>query len=237
MKPTHFKTLGIFLLFTFVFFSCLREDPGPEQNGTQSFTAADFDKIEATDAFDITIQQGTSFSVNARGDVRDLADLEVRSSANTLYLKYQQSRNRQYTTYLTITMPVVHAVKFYGAVNGRIVGFVDPIHRFDATLSGASIAQLELKADEVYTWLTGASIVNLTGTGKKMVADVSGASKINAFDYSADQIKLQLSGASYARVKADRQLDITASGASEVRYIGNPQIQANVTGASSVVRE
>lgn len=134
-------------------------------------------------------------------------------------------------------MPVIYGLDFSGAVNGRINGFTEKISRFDLSLSGASTGQLDVKADEVYALLTGASNLRINGTGKRIEASVSGASQFTAFDYPVEMAKLTVTGASHAKVNAVVQLNVSASGASEVIYRGTPLVEADVTGASSVKKD
>jgi len=239
-KETIMKSLNsLFLLFalSFALFSCNEDDPGPKQNDDRSFAVVDFDRLEISEALDVTVLQGSSFSVQARGDSRNINDLEVYKNGNTLRIKFDNNRNRQYTTYITITMPVIHGLDFSGAVNGRINGFTEKISRFDLSLSGASTGQLEVNANEVHALLTGASNLRIIGIGQKIEASVSGASQLTAFDYPVEMAKLTVTGASQAKVNATVQLNVSASGASGVLYRGTPLVEAEVTGASSVKKD
>lgn len=229
----------LFLLFALsaVLFSCSEEDPGPKQNDERSFAIVDFDRLEISEALDVAVQQGSSFSVQARGDSRNINDLEVYKNGNTLRIKFDNNRNRQYTTYIMITMPVIRGLDFSGAVNGRINGFTEKISRFDLSMSGASTGQLDIEAEEVYALLTGASNLRIYGNGKRIEASVSGASLFTAFDYPVETARLTVTGASHAKINASTQLNVSASGASEVLYRGAPQLEADVTGASTLKKD
>ena len=229
----------IYLLFAIVpaLFSCNEEDPGPRQNDQRTFSLVDFDRLEISEAMDVTVEQGNSFRIVASGDNRNLNDLQVEKNGSTLRVKFNDSRNRQYTTYVTITMPVILGVDFSGAVAGRVNGFTTAVSRFDLSLSGSSVGQLNINADEVFAMITGASNLRVNGAGKKIQASISGASKFTAFEYPVDVTTLTVSGASRAKVNTALQLNVSASGASEVLYRGTPQVEANVTGASAVKKD
>lgn len=229
---TELRLPILVLLLPILLFSCYKEDPGPLQNGARDFAVVDFDRLEIGDAFDVTVVQGAVFSVNAKGDNRNLNDMRVDKSGSTLRIKFSNHQDRQYTTYVTITMPVIYGLNFSGAVNSRVTGFTTSISRFDASYSGASVGQVQLNAEEVYIWLSGASNGRLVGTGKKLEISVSGASELSSFDFLTESVSSVVSGSSVARVNASQQLNVTASGASEVIYRGNPQITADVSGAS-----
>ena len=199
--------------------SCYREDPGPQQSERKEFALVDFDRLEASEALDITIKQGNIFSVSATGDSRNINDLDIHTNGGTLIMRFDTQKNRQYTTYITITMPSLFGVSFSGAVNAKATGFAQENFRFDISLSGASVAQVEIEVDVIYAQLTGASQLRLTGTGHKIDAAVTGASLLSAFDFPVDEVQLVISGASHAKVR------------------GNPVVDSEVTGASSISKD
>jgi hypothetical protein len=49
--------------------------------------------------------------------------------------------------------------------------------------------------------LSGASDLDLKGASGLLIGELSGASKVEAFDYPVDEAELDLSGASTARVR------------------------------------
>jgi len=232
---TAVKT-AFFAIASMIMVSCYEEDPGPQQDEEKSFPVLDFDRLEISDAIDVTVRQGSTFSVTAKGDRRNLDDLQIYKSGSTMVARFDDHHNRQYTTYLTITMPVLHGVDFSGAVHGNIQGFEETA-QLDLSLSGASMAQLNAKADNLSIDLTGASELRLSGSGSVMVATVSGASLLSAFDFPITEAHLLVTGASHAQIQASQKLKVSASGASGVLYRGSPLLETDVTGASSVAKD
>ncbi|HNT49022.1 MAG TPA: DUF2807 domain-containing protein [Cyclobacteriaceae bacterium] len=228
----------IFLLTTTIWLtSCLNdEDPGPRQQDIRSFAVVDFDRIEAGDALDVTIVSGTNYSIKAEGDRRNLDDLEIFKRGNALILRFDENENRQYTTFITITMPALAGVNFSGAVNGKVSGF-DDVERLDVTLSGASLGQIDMDATEIFLNINGASQLRLKGEGELMDGIISGASVLTAFEYEAVQAQLHVSGASQGRVTVSQKLQVVATGASEVIYRGEPELIVETSGASVVKKD
>lgn len=228
----------VLLLLTTVWLTaCLNdEDPGPRQQDARSFAIIDFNRIEAGDALDVTIVSGTNYSIKAEGDRRNLDDLEVFKSGDALILRFDESENRQYTTFVTITMPTVTGLNFSGAVNGKVSGF-DAATRLDVTLSGASLGQIDMDASELYLNVNGASQLRLKGEGELIDGSISGASVLTAFEYGAVQAKLHVSGASHGRINVSQQLQVVATGASEVIYRGDPELIVETSGASVVKKD
>lgn len=216
--------------------SCNEEDPGPRQSDSRTYSIMDFDRIEAGDALIITIKQGTSFSIQADGDRRNLDDLMVYKNGSTLMLRYEHYEKRNYNTSINITLPTLSGSDFSGAVNAQISGFTN-INQFDLALSGASLAQLDMEVTELNFVLSGASQLRLTGKGEALLGTLTGASLLSAFTYPSSQAKLIVSGASNAKVSVTQALEVNASGASLVLYRGNPQLKVEASGESIVKPE
>lgn len=229
------SAIAILLLGTLLMYSCLEEDPGPRQSDSRTYAMVDFDRIEAGDALTITIRHGITFSVSANGDRRNLDDLLIYKNGSTLILRYDHYEKRQYSTNIDITLPVFYGGDFSSAVNADISGFTN-ISQFDLSLSGASLAQLDVEASELNFLLSGASQLRLTGKGEKLNGTISGASLLSAFSYPSTQAKLIVSGASNGKVNVSQQLEVNASGASLIIYRGNPQLEVEASG-ESVVRQ
>jgi len=232
MKNLSITTLLLSLLFLS---SCFEEDPGPRQADNRQYAIVDFDRVQAGDALVITIKQGNSFSIQADGDRRNLNDLLVYKNGNTLVLRYDHYEKRQYNTTINITMPVLYGSDFSGAVNAEVSGFSN-LEQFDLSLSGASLAQLDIEASEFYFSVSGGSQLRLNGQGELMSGSLSGASLLSAFTYTSTRVKVIASGASHGKVNVSQQLEVNASGASVVIYRGNPQLDIEATG-ESIVRQ
>jgi hypothetical protein len=96
---------------------------------------------------------------------------------------------------------------------------------------------LNLDASELYFSVSGASQLRLSGEGQILNGTISGASLLSAFNYSSEQVKLIVSGASNGKVSVSQQLEVDASGASLILYRGNPQLEVQVSGESIVKKD
>jgi len=227
-----FSTLAILLLLSLT--ACDPGDIGPYEEGVQSYGLTNFDRLNMGSAFRITVRQGSAFAIEARGNQRDLTDLDIYTRNGTLYAQYRHpSRNRRYDMNLTITLPALRGVSFSGASRSDVSGF-QTIRELDVSLSGASRATIDASADRLNLNLSGASNLDLQGTGNELDGKLSGASQVDAFLYSTNDVEIDLSGASTARVQVAKRLDVTASGASSVRYRGTPEVKTRLSGSSTV---
>jgi hypothetical protein len=237
MKTSRFLLNSLLFAFMITFLnSCLtNEDPGPLQESEQEYSILDFNRLEMGDALNVTVEQGSIFSVKARGDRRNLDDLEVKKLGNTLRMRFvnDNHKDRQYTTYVTITMPAIEGALFSGAVTSKITGFTSG-GKFDMTLSGASKSQVSINADALDLDLSGASEMNVSGTSSSLEATVSGASELRGYDLETETATVVASGASRIRILVTKQLVASASGASDIRYRGTPTLNTTTSGASSI---
>lgn len=235
MRPfNQFLASLIIVLFTIT--SCdYIEDPGPIQYNEEVYIVSDFNRLDIGDAMHVTVVKGVFFEVNAKGDRRNLDDLEVSKVGNTLITRFTRNGNRRHTTYITISMPELVAANFYGATTATIGGF--DANEFSVNLSGASYAQVDIEAVITQANLSGASNLTLSGSSEKVISDVSGASLLKAYNFIAEDFVVIASGASHAYVKANRTLMAEASGASSILYRGDPVVTSKASGGSSILKD
>jgi hypothetical protein len=233
------KTLSYLLALTAIFFvtGCNEvEDPGPLQEISREFAILDFDHLEMGSGFNIEVNESDFFRVKARGDRRNINDLHVYKTGNTLRIEYREQANRRHETYISIEMPSLNAVSFSGGSISVIKGF-ESDGVFNCYLSGGSMAQLYAGYRRTNVILSGASILRMHGLGDELTADLSGASMLTSFDYPVRDAVLTLSGASSAKVTVSDELGVTATGASSLLYRGNPVVEKSISGGSSVGKD
>jgi hypothetical protein len=230
--------LWLLACLTITFTGCKKEDPGTFQEAERSFELTGFDRVEMGSAFLIRVQQGTRFSIVAKGDSRNLDDLDVRVINGNLIAEYRNQRNRQYSTSFDITLPTLQGVNFSGASKAVIKGF-DGTNDFVITLSGASKTEVALQTERrlVRGNLSGASDLLITGRATQVLANLSGASTWRGGGLVSTDVEVEASGASTAQVSASASLRVSATGASRITYRGNPQLSLSLTGGSTVQAE
>lgn len=229
--------------------SCNREDVGPMQEGEQTFALTGFDRVEMGSGFDVTVQPGATFSVIAKGDQRNLDDLDVVVRNGALSAEYRTQRNRKFATAFTITMPTLRSAKFSSGVHSTVKGFANAAN-LAIELNGGAHGTFEVLAKQTDVVVSGGSKLDLktpqittnddtvTGRIDQLTVDASGGSTVQAFNYGAAAVNAKASGASHAEITATQSLVADASGASKIRYRGNPaQVNQNSSGASKIERD
>lgn len=223
------------IIFTF-FLSCL----GVAALGqvTRTFSLRGFDRLHIGSAFVIDVSQG-AFSITASGREQDLNGMEVGVSQGTLTVRYEAqgrwSQNRE-AVRLSIRLPQLQSIDFSGASRSTISGFRQQ-EDFSVSLSGASKAKIDTDTKRLLLDLSGASSLELSGQAHDLKSNCSGAATLMASALKVATARLDVSGASRARLGVSDDLSISASGASNVRYRGRPRMKLTASGASSVRTE
>jgi hypothetical protein len=222
---------------------------------SQSFNYTDFTRLKLERALHVDILKSEGYSLTV-GD--SLTRIKVEKSGDTLVVG---RRGFDWITpfhprpHVVITMPDLVELSLSGACQAKAVGFMSD-HALTVRLGGASQIEIDkmiagsLKVtvsdasnlngnanivDDFTLELTGASRVNLTGSGKHGNIRISGASQARLANLALNSASLNLSGASNAQLKVDANLDIVLSGASRLEYSGSPVIgKVSVSGASSL---
>lgn len=224
----------IFILFLAGLTACENAFIGPYEETRQSYALTGFDRLDMGSAFRINVQQGSAFSIEAKGNQRDVEDLDIYTRNGTLFAKYRNPlRARRYSMNIDITMPTLKSIDFSGASKSTVTGFSN-VQELDIVLSGASKSTVEVTASRINIDLSGASDLLLKGNGGTIRGELSGASKVEAYEYPVEEADLDISGASNAYLRVNKNLTVKASGASDVRYRGAPVVRSQVSGASKV---
>ncbi|MCL6524552.1 MAG: DUF2807 domain-containing protein [Thermoflavifilum sp.] len=203
---------------------------------TQSRPVSQFNEIRLSGAFQLILKQDSTARVEVETDENIQPYVIVEQNGDVLIIREKPTISL-YPTHsirIFVSAPDVRRVNVSGASNlSTSNNYMVP--RFDVKLSGASKANLILSTEEFHADCSGASKINLQGKATLAKIEASGASKISAENFAADQLKLDLSGASKADVYVLKKLDIDASGASKITYRGNPQVNQSTSGASKIV--
>lgn len=233
------RTLFSFLLIVTAFSSC-RMFGGQRIKGngnvtTQSISVGDFEKVDASGAVTVQVRQDAAPSVRVQTDENLQQYMDIGISGGTLNIKTKSGYNLDPSKELVVyvSAPQLKDLSVTGA--SKLLGegtFTGKDLRLSAT--GASEIDMNIEVSKLKTELSGASTLRLKGKAESVSTEASGASKILCGDLNTDETQLDLSGASNARVNANKKLVIDASGASDVEYSGNADVNQKSTGASSV---
>jgi hypothetical protein len=105
-----------------------------------------------------------------------------------------------------------------------------------AELSGAlRLSASQLSGDRFVLDTSGATKVTLSGQANRLLASLTGASRLNAETLQAQDVEVSVTGAGRADVMATNSLKAAITGAGRVSYGGNPKsIEKKITGAGKI---
>lgn len=212
---------------------------------TQTFNVANFNALELSNTFDVTVTRSSKYSVKvtAPDEIMDYVIAKVDEGTLELYLKnLPQNLRRRYDDdgfdlKAEIAMPELRGLEMSGATKFRTSDTFDIGSReFDLDVSGASkVEGLSIKAGSIESDVSGASAVKMNGKFSKAELDISGASNSN-FKIDADDLNLEISGACNFDLDGTfGSMIVEASGAVNASISGSAKtLNAEASGAAKL---
>ena len=235
----RFFTAAFF--FAILFSSC-KYVIGKRINGngkviTQSRTFSGFTRVDVSSAIDLYVKQDSVFSVKVETDENLQQHIIIEQDGNTLRIKQQNNTNLDATGKIKVyvSAPLFKSLEASGACDIIGENVLTATDEISIDVTGASDAELELKAPKVSAEMTGASNVKLKGQTKDLHIEGTGASHAKCYELLSENADVDVTGASSAEVFASVKLKAEASGASNIRYKGNAtMVSQSASGAGSV---
>jgi phage shock protein PspC (stress-responsive transcriptional regulator) len=188
----------------------------------------DFNALDIQGIFNVKIEKG-DFAVEIDGPESERKRYEVYVSGETLVIDYEDDRRSFWKRNLidkemriTITMPELRDLDVKGGGKLKFRGFTED--EVNIKFTGAVIGEGDLSANTLNIHLTGASFLDLSGSGKFLEADILGASGLRAYGYEVKHCIVEAHGASSAKVNVTETLEIKKGIASTVSHRGNAEV-------------
>lgn len=174
-----------------------------------------FTEIDTGGAFEIE-WQGGSPALHITTDENLLSYVKSDVSGDTLRLRTHEQIWPTHGIKVVISSPTRAGARIRGAVKLTAKQLTGP--RFALEASGASRVSLDGKIDE-------------------LLADMTGASDLEAGGLQTKIAEISTTGAGDAEIAVAETLKVSITGAGKVSYSGNPTIEKHITGAGSVRRK
>jgi len=212
MKKAAIVFLTVFIV---VAFGC--RWVGIRGNGdiqTDDRTVSAFTEIDAGGAFEIEWRNGSP-ALQITTDENLLSHIKSDVSGDTLLLRTNDQIWPTHGIKVVISSPTRIAARIRGAVKLTANRLTGP--KFALEASGASRVSLDGKIDE-------------------LLADMTGASELEASGLQTKIAEISTTGAADAEIAVAEKLKVAITGAGKVSYSGNPAVEKHITGAGSVHR-
>ena len=207
-------TIAVFAALIFVAAGC--RWVGIRGNGhikTDERTISTFANIDASGAFQIEWKSGAP-ALSITTDENLLTYIDNHISGDTLRLRTHEQIWPTHGIKVVISSPTRAGARISGAVK--------------LTANQISGPKFALES-------TGASQVKLDGNVDELLADMTGASDLNASGLQTKTIEISTTGAADAEIAVSEILKVAITGAGKVSYSGNPKtIEKHITGAGSI---
>jgi hypothetical protein len=182
---------------------------------TDDRTVGTFAEIDAGGAFEIEWQNGSP-ALQISTDENLLRYVESDVSGDTLRLRTHDQIWPTHGIKVLISSPTRTAARIRGAVK---------------------LSAKQLTGSKFALEASGASRVFLDGTVDELLADMTGASRLEASGLQTKIAEISTTGAGDVEVAAAEILKVSITGAGKVSYSGNPTIEKHIVGAGSVRRK
>ena len=173
-----------------------------------------FTEIDAGGAFEIEWQSGPP-ALRITTDENLLSYVESDVSGDTLRLRTREQIWPTHGIKVVISSPTRTGARIRGAVKLTAKQLTGPKFALEGS---------------------GASRVSLDGNVDELLADMTGASKLDASGLQTKTAEISTTGAGDVEVAVAETLKVAITGAGKVSYSGNPTIEKHITGAGSVHR-
>ena len=196
---------------------------------------SNFDTLELSHSISVILVQSDNYKVAIRCEDKYRDNVVVSQNNSTLKIRLKGRKSyKNINLSAVIHMPSVKKLQMSGASK---VGFRNyKGNDWTLELSGASSAKGIISLSNTLTVeSSGASEIKLQGTVKNADVEISGASSIKGQDLLiAQNLDLEASGASNAKMIAHGRIKANLSGASSFRYGGDADnVKIRSTGASN----
>jgi phage shock protein PspC (stress-responsive transcriptional regulator) len=200
----------------------------------------DFQAVEVEDVIQANIQQGNDFKVTVSGEQKWVERTEVQMRGkklliNVTYPQGEQPSGDQAPVKVNITMPELHDLELRGRSRAIVRGFETEDMRF--SLDHYAFADVAVNSREIVADMTGNSTLDLKGTGKFLLADLTEDARLRAYNFNSRNAELELKEEAAAEVRARYKLNVEAYDNSRVTYRGNPDVDIMGGNSRSVQRD
>jgi hypothetical protein len=189
---------------------------GVRGNGTiknEQRPVSPFTRIDAGGFYDIQWQPGSP-SLSITTDENLLSKIETSVSGSVLKIETHGQIAPSHGVTVVITSSSLSGAELSGAL------------KLEAT---------QLSGDRFTLETSGATKVTLGGGTNRLVASLTGASRLNAATLQTQDVEISVTGAGQADVMATNSLKAAITGAGRVSYGGNPKsVEKKVTGAGKI---
>lgn len=211
-------------------------DAGPPT--TQSYALTGFTGVEVTGPDDVTIRQGDTFSITAKGPKAEIEELEIKLDGSTLSIGRKREgfsfrRGDHDGVQIAVTMPKLGAVRLTGS--GSVDADAVDGDKVEAALTGSGdlkVAKLTGKSAELTVSGSG-DIAIAGGTIGSGEIGITGSGDVDAGGLVAQTLDISVTGSGNVEAQATSKADIRILGSGDVDLSGGGTCSTKTMGSGT----
>lgn len=194
-----------------------------------------FTKINVSGVAKVIYTPSDTLRLKLTGDNKHFENVETRVENNTLFVDMKGNNNED-KVIVMIHNQHLNDVECSGASSFRTMNALkeDSLH---IGVSGAANASVKAEVRAASVAESGAGSLSLSGSGTTLLAELSGAANLKAYQFIAKDAKVITTGATTAKVYVSERINANASGASSIKIKGEVKdVSAEASTSSSITR-
>lgn len=195
-----------------------------------------FNTIKLYGSGRVYVTQGPELQVEIQAEDNIMRIIRTQVEGDTLVVDTDHSYSSSFGIKIYVTMPDIRGFELYGA--WKLYGQnVISAANLDLGIYGAGLIDMNLNVDHMFTDISGAGSIHLSGSANSHSLIISGAGELNAEDLEVKIYDIVVSGSGNCRVNVLQSMTVTISGSGNVYYRGNPSsVNSSISGTGKVVR-
>jgi hypothetical protein len=194
----------------------------------------EFDEIFLNGNYEVFLDHGDESKVVIKTDenLQDFIKVEVRNG--TLAISNTERIKGSDGIKIFITYENLKRLDSGGASS---VYTTSPISgsRFELSMSGAGVMDLEVELEELEIRLSGAGWISMEGSVQRLDVSLTGAGSMEAFNLESRDCEISISGVGSAEINVTGNLVAKISGVGGIEYRGSPEdIRREISGFGKI---
>ena len=230
--------LGLFALSILATSCNKNEDVTPSNNVTTvDKTITGYSQLNVSDPFKVYVtfsETEEKIQVEANSNLQQYITVEKQNNQLVIYVDDNVDIEGSAVLNVYITTKQLDAFYAAGASTIQLQNELNATN-VSINLSGACTFSGNMFVNELYTDLTGASNVNISGSANSVELNATGSSNMSDYGFETNNFTCDLEGASNAYLTIKQNLNVAANGASNVYYKGHGVVSnQDLSGGSTI---
>jgi hypothetical protein len=191
---------------------------------TKTRTTNDYDTINVSGFFDVTIIKGNEGKIKIKAESNLLDYIITEVYGDVLIIKLKEEINLKTKKGVYITVPINDLKKLSLNGSGDIISNETIlVKNIDVNLSGSGDINLVLTAKKISSKITGSGNINLSGKADFIKVKIVGSGDFSSKKLKSKRVEVNIIGSGDATVFASDEIEAKVAGSGDIIFYGNPK--------------